>query len=59
VHPRHHGYLGGAIVGGRGERGGGAGLGGAPHDRVQRRYLGIVRLAEYGELLDKLGAVRA
>jgi len=33
-------------------------LGCAAHDRVRRRYLGIVRLAEYGGLLDELEAVR-
>lgn len=34
-------------------------LGAAAHDRVRRRYLGAVRLAEYGDLLSELEGVRA
>jgi trehalose synthase len=33
-------------------------LGAAAHDRVRRHYLGAVRLAEYGELLDEMEVAR-
>jgi trehalose synthase len=59
VDPRDQRELAGAILGLLGDPVRAARLGCAAHDRVRRRYLGIVRLAEYGELLDKLEAVRA
>jgi trehalose synthase len=59
VDPRDPRELAGAILGLLGDPVRAAGLGAAAHDRVRRHFLGIVRLAEYGELLGELEAARA
>jgi trehalose synthase len=59
VDPRDPRELAGAIRALLGDPRRAARLGAAAHDRVRRRYLGIVRLAEYGELLGELEAARA
>jgi trehalose synthase len=59
VDPRDPRELASAILGLLGDPVRAARLGAAAHDRVRRHYLGIVRLAEYGELLGELEAARA
>jgi len=58
VDPHDPRELAAAILGLLGDPVRAARLGAVAHDRVRRHYLGIVRLAEYGEMLAELEGAR-